>query len=231
LLGVTCINQTVCLTTGVYPNPTGPYVGVVLRSTDDGNTWTPVVMPENTLGLGAVTCPTASLCIAVGAEIMTSQDQGATWQERTVDGGTQGLTSITCTSMVHCVAIGPNVAAEFNSSLPAIGVVTNDGGNSWQQQPMPVGTATLDKLTCATALQCFAAGPQVQSSQPAPLFTTNDGGNTWNATPAPSGFSAITDLSCPAPNNCVVVGRSGNQSTTAVTSDGSTWATTAVPAS
>jgi photosystem II stability/assembly factor-like uncharacterized protein len=188
-------------------------------------------MPENTLGLGAVTCPSVSLCVAVGAEIFTSIDQGATWQPRTVDGGTQGLTAVSCTSNFHCVAIGPNVAAAINPTLPGIAVVTNDGGMTWQQQSLPTGTGALDKMSCSSASVCLAAGPQVQASQPASYFSTGDGGSTWTANPAPSGFTAISDLSCPSGSTCVVVGRSGGQASTAVTNDGTTWLTTAVPAS
>lgn len=225
LLGVTCVTKEVCLTTGVTPDPGGPYAGVVLRSTDGGSTWGVVDMPQGTLGLGAVTCPTATRCIAVGATIMTSDDGGATWQQRAVDGGVDTLRSITCSSATHCVAVGPNSDGEFNPTAPATAVVTNDGGTTWSQLPLPAGTAALEQVTCATATECFAGGPAFGASTGATFEVTTDGGTTWTPASPPEGLSAITDLSCPAANDCVVVGRSGTQPVTASTDSAGTLGT------
>jgi photosystem II stability/assembly factor-like uncharacterized protein len=236
LIGVTCVTGKMCLTAGVIPDPAGPYAGVVLRSTDGGTTWTPITMPTNTPGLGEVTCPTATRCIAVGGAIVVSNDGGTTWKTGSVKGGIQGLISVSCSTATRCIALGPNPAGAFSPTVPGQAITTTDGGKTWSPIVLPAGTAALNKLSCPSATRCFAGGPQVQSTRPASFETTGDGGKTWQAAPPPSGVSAIADLSCPTNNDCVVVGRSGTQPVTAssakpTTATAPAWAVTTVPQS
>lgn len=231
LLGVTCLSGGVCLSTGVTPNPTGPYAGVILRSTDAGTSWSAVDLPGGTTGLGAVACPTTTRCIAVGATIMTTDDAGATWQERTVDGGMQALRSISCSSATVCVAVGPNAEGAVNPSVPGFAVITHDGGNSWQPVALPAATAAVDQVDCTNAGACLAGGSQLGGQHGAPLETTSDGGGSWTSTSPPNGVSQISGMACPVTDNCVMVGRSGAQAITASTGDGHSWAVQAVPES
>ncbi len=235
LLGVICDTQQVCVATGISPNPLGPYNGEILRSSDFGATWTAESLPTDALGLGAVTCPTATDCIAVGASILVSSDGGQTWSTRTVADGTQGLTSISCSSATTCVAVGPNPGGIEDPSAPAIAVITNDGGQTWQQDPFPAGTATLDQVECTTGQTCFAGGAIPNNATSAPFVETTDGGQAWNGSQLPTGLSAIAGYSCSEPTSCVAVGvvvtNSGDLPVTSATTNGSSWTATALSAS
>jgi photosystem II stability/assembly factor-like uncharacterized protein len=231
LLGVTCLSGGVCLTTGVSPNTTGPLTGVILRSTDGGTNWSADSLPQATPGLGAIACPTATRCIAVGAAILTSDDAGHTWQDQTVASGFGALETITCSTSTHCVAFGSNPMVETDPTVQAYAVVTNDAGNTWQRLLLPTGTSQLDRVTCPTSTQCYAGGPSVTDSGSATFATSQDGGTTWSLDSAPGGISSISSLSCAAATSCVVVGLQGPQSETASTSNATSWSATQVPAS
>jgi photosystem II stability/assembly factor-like uncharacterized protein len=224
------MSATTCLAAGVSPDPTGPEVGELAVSTDGGNTWSSASLPPATYGLGSVTCPTTTLCIAVGAEILVSADGGQTWQIRTVVGGTEALRSISCSSASQCVAIGPNPGGVQNADAAATAVITTDGGETWQQESLPAGTAALEQLSCATTT-CFAGGPTTTPKGQATFVTSTDGGSTWATASAPSAMSDVADLACPAAHNCVAVGSDSGRSVTASTADGTAWSETPVPGS
>ena len=76
LLGDTCASASNCLAVGIEPDLSGAYAGVILRSTDGGNSWKWANLPPNAPEVGAVACPTTTRCIAVGATVLTSDEVG-----------------------------------------------------------------------------------------------------------------------------------------------------------
>ncbi len=230
LLGVTCLGQT-CLATGISPNPGGPYDGQILRSGDDGDTWAASTLPPHALGVGAVACPTATFCVAVGAEILVSSDGGQTWQYREVNGGTEALRSISCPSATQCVAIGANPEGQFVPSAVATAVLTTDGGETWQQDGVPSGSAALDVVDCGDASSCLAGGGRTVTGNTAAFATSSDGGATWAASSPPAGLTSVAGISCPRSGQCVVVGHDNAQPVAAYTAPGLPWQAVAVPPS
>ena len=232
LLAVTCATSTVCISTGVSPNPTGAPFGVIMRSTDGGVSWTAINLGSLVSGLEAVTCATVTHCIAVGSQIWTTDDAGLTWQQEFASGGIGSLQSVACASTTYCVAIGANPEGLSEKSAQAFAVVTQDGGGTWNQLTLPDGSAALHTVTCPTATSCIAAGPnQGGTYQGSPTYSTSsDGGKTWTATTPPTGISDVAGLACSSANSCVVVGRTGTTSVSAATTDGKSWSPTALPA-
>jgi photosystem II stability/assembly factor-like uncharacterized protein len=229
VLDVTCASATFCVAVGISPSTAGPYSGQIVYSTDAGQDWTEGSYLHSTLGLGSVACGSPTFCVAVGAAILTSDDGGVTWQPGTVAGGTGALRAVACPTTTECIAVGPNPAGQADSSVPAFGIVTSDGGQTFQPATFPAGAATLDVLSCSGPTQCYAGGPSPTQGT-APLFVTSDGGSTWAATPAPSGVTTIAGLACPSAGQCVLVGKQGTQPVVSVTSAGApSWATNALP--
>jgi hypothetical protein len=219
LLGDTCASASNCLAVGIEPDLSGAYAGVILRSTDGGNSWKWANLPPNAPEVGAVACPTTTRCIAVGATVLTSDDGGATWQQRGVTGGVVELQSIACSSATHCVAVGQNPLGLSHKAAPALAIETNDAGNTWQPETFPAGTATADQVTCPSATECFVSGPAISASVGPTFEASADGGHSWTKAQSPHGLSEITDISCPASDKCALVGRSGKQAATAASTD------------
>lgn len=220
LMGVTCLSAIVCLSAGAAVNPTGgAYRGEILRSTDGGTTWNIDSLPTGTMAMAAVTCPTATACIAVGGGILTSADGGQSWQIGTVPGGTGALQSISCSTSLVCVAVGANPLGASNSSAPGFAIMTSNGGQSWSDVPMPTATASIEGVTCAPLGDCYATGPNPAGSLAA-MLTSGDQGMNWSPTPLPGGLTSISGLACPATTTCISVGRAGQQSGVARTVGG-----------
>ncbi len=232
LLGVTCAapNST-CVAAGIEPTSTTSDAAQILISKDEGSTWMKASFPTSAPGVASVVCPTASRCIAVGATILTSDNGGQTWQPRTVNGGMGSMRSVSCSSATHCIAVGPNPEGEADPGAPGLAIVTNDGGNTWQQQTLPAGSAPSLQITCSQSSRCLIGGPSISKSAAPTYAASTDGGANWAPMPPPPGLSDISDLACPATNHCVVVGDyqpPGSAPPTAftgVTTDGTTWAT------
>jgi photosystem II stability/assembly factor-like uncharacterized protein len=231
LLGVRCSGSGgsgTCIAVGMSPNPGGPYDGEIALSTDGGDTWTASTLPPNAPGVGDVTCPTTTLCIAVGAEILESSDGGQTWQYSEVDGGTEALRSISCSSTTQCIALGANPEGEYDTSAAATAIITTDGGQTWQQDSSPVGSAGLDEIACTDASNCIAGGGKTIADGIASFAMSSDGGRTWTSTSPPTDLTSIAGIACPQTNQCLVVGHENAVSATSATTDGSSWQTTVV---
>jgi photosystem II stability/assembly factor-like uncharacterized protein len=210
LLGVSCPSTSLCVGVGVSPGDAGPYAGQLLVSSDGGVSWTTPTLPASTGALGSVDCPTTSFCVSVGASIVVSNDGGTTWTERTVSGGTGVLRSVSCASATTCVAIGANPSVAQDPTATAFEDVTTDGGATWSSVAMPVGSATLDVVSCSRG-SCAAAGSTYNGTA-APILTSSNGGTSWTSNQSiPSSVTAVSAVSCSSSNACVFVGQSGGK--------------------
>jgi photosystem II stability/assembly factor-like uncharacterized protein len=116
---------------------------------------------------------------------------------------------VSCPTTSECVAVGQGVS----SGTLGLVEVSSDGGQTFTDEPVPMGTPQLKAVTCFDAMHCIAVGGSTA------LVTTN-GGSTWNTEFA--GWN-LTAVGC-------VNGTSRTASgytpigTTVVTSDGGlTW--------
>ena len=105
-------------------------------------------------GFDAVTCPTATLCVAVGANanksgvVATSSDGGLMWSSHSIPSGAPELDAVACANTEDCVAVGSDAALS-----------TTDGGESWSTQALPSADSTLLGVTCTSTLLCVICQP------------------------------------------------------------------------
>ncbi|WP_249011445.1 hypothetical protein [Conexibacter sp. DBS9H8] len=158
--------------------------------------------------LTGMSCPTASLCVAVdeAGEAITSTDpRGGSGAWNTVQitsplGGTN-LAGISCPTPTLCVAIDPNTGQAFSSADPT------GGAGAWSAttiEPIePGGTpaANLQSVSCPSPSLCTAvddAGNVFTSTDPA-------AGGIWQLASVNEG-NQLDGISCPTTELCVAVG-------------------------
>ena len=149
--------------------------------------------------LYSVSCPSESVCLAVGSGglMLRTTDGGATWV--TLSPGVRDpFLSISCPSVTTC----------FTADNFGVIMRTTDQGQTWTSQ-MPGGQYfSLYAISCASTSVCLTANG----------FRTFDGGNTWVSQ---SGYAQA--ISCPTTALCVAGTYSG--AVTRSTDSGGTWTT------
>jgi hypothetical protein len=172
LSGVSCTSATVCTAVGHYVNSTGK--SVTLAEKWNGSTWVvqTTANPTGAAGssLGAVSCPSATACTAVGNWAGSGGTQltlaekwnGASWLLQTTPNpaGAFGsfLTGVSCTSATACLAVGNSAdTAGFQTTLAEIW-----NGASWQVQTSPnpgqSDGSVLGAISCRALTPCVAVG-------------------------------------------------------------------------
>jgi hypothetical protein len=162
--GVACPRSRTCIAVAAVPSGVTPG-GAILRSSDQGHTWTSVSFSgENGTVLDGVACSAKSLCVAVGqmsagseGVIEVSNDDGKSWTRHTTT-ATVNLYGATCPSASRCVVVG-------TSSQRRAGIVvsTDDSGRTWHRQGAPSGTSDIDSISCPTTRMCVTAGDKVSA--------------------------------------------------------------------
>ena len=144
--------------------------------------------------LDGVSCPSSSLCVAVGdGHIATA---GAT--PTTQDAPFGVVSAVSCASASDCMAAGGTsnyVAAIANSA---------DGGSSWATSfTAPYGVDDLDAVSCPTTSVCIAVGGAESgfagfgNMGPGAVVNSTDGGATWTVQSLPTDAGrARRDLVC-----------------------------------
>jgi photosystem II stability/assembly factor-like uncharacterized protein len=169
----------------------------------------------------AVSCPSTSFCMAVGASAgagglaADSTTEGSTWSDNPLPANTPELTNVSCATSSNCVAIGSGAI-----------VTTSNGGASWTLSTPPTANTTLLGISCASASTCVASGVSPNSNGPynGEMLYSANGGMTWNSDNLPAATMAVGGVTCPTATECIAVGAS-----ILVSSDGGqTWTTSSV---
>jgi hypothetical protein len=159
--------------------------------------------------LQAVSCPSASECIAVGqgvAAVLALAWNGKTWTVQLSPIGAPGMSvleGISCTSPRRCIAVGYRQA---NPSDPFRTLAMRWNGISWSGMPTPATapgqSAVLNAVSC-TRHACTAVGG-VGYRQ----LVERWNGRRWalQHTPAGAQNAALNGVSCPSAKRCVAVG-------------------------
>ena len=191
----------------------------------------PQSLPAAVAYLNAVSCPTASDCVAVGAGndgavIEATTDGGTTWSPESVPGAANVLNVISCPTASDCVAVGAGYVPGGVLTHPGVVVVTTDGGTTWTTPNLPGATTALYGVSCPTASDCFAVSANGGGS----VVATTDGGTTWNRQKLPSTVQDLTSISCPTASNCWAGGYGfGVNLVVSTTTSGNTWAAQTPP--
>jgi photosystem II stability/assembly factor-like uncharacterized protein len=229
LSGVDCPSVSRCYATAYMPAPSrlieDAWIAALLRSDDGGRTWRRESFP-GTLLLSAISCPTVSICYAVGAvdsgsspthdAIVKTVDGGTHWLDQPVPTpvSADGLYGISCPNARRCWAVGASGA-----------LATRNGGRTWWYQPMAGG---FQAIACPSDQMCVAVnnGWSVGS----PIYLTLDGGRTWSGLKSPVAGPMLTGVSCPTTSECVAVGSDSKGSVVLASFDGGRdWVVQRVP--
>jgi hypothetical protein len=137
LNAVSCARADVCVAVGTDT------AGGPIAARWDGSAWTAVPLPGG--GNLAISCPTATFCMAVGGNAAESWD-GTTWTPRPLAEVTTSdyLTSVSCTSPRACITVGGFVVERWN-------------GARWASEPSPPD-GFLNAVSCRSATWCIAVG-------------------------------------------------------------------------
>ena len=195
--GVACLPGGVTTCVAVGQNATTS-LGSIARTTDGGATWQAVASPAGKQTYNAVTCPTTTVCVAVGRKGgVVSTNGGASWIKSSFDYGSVGvpnLTSVSCPTKKDCFAAGTLTPR----GLAADGVVerSSDGGRTWSAT---LHAGPLGGIACVSKLTCVTAGRVA--------FHTESGGITWTQQTFGAGLSSpLSAVACATSLLCFAVG-------------------------
>lgn len=128
---------------------------------------------------------------------------------------------VSCPSPTNCVAVGQD------SSSSGLVLLSSDGGVTWREVPVPVGTGPLASVSCPTTTRCEAA---VFEPDGISIISSSDGGETWSPqyVPAAADVGNLETIRCSSSADCVATGSGGNgEATILLTTDGGLdWAQT-----
>ncbi|HEX8102190.1 MAG TPA: hypothetical protein VF533_06250, partial [Solirubrobacteraceae bacterium] len=242
---VACSSATSCTAVGSYfsSKARGAYI-----ARWNGTSWAqqtpgvPFGSGRNGDGLNAVSCPSASVCMAVGTYLQANPADppftpsrgesqkwnGTGWTSQRLAvpsdiGFNLFVTSVACTSGTACVAVG-----YYDSAGATKPLVEQYDGSGWtvRSVPVPAGAvrSTLEDVACSSATACTAVGGTtntVASGSQKPLVLRL-GGTSWTAqnpaTPATDAqYAAFHSVSCSPTGPCTAVG--GYSTTSPYTGD------------
>jgi photosystem II stability/assembly factor-like uncharacterized protein len=219
---VSCATARRCWAVGVAGPDPAPSTGatVIAATTDGGNSWKAQrVTGGSTPQLSAVSCPTATDCMAVGSNgaslpgsgvVVTTSDSGATWSPATSPQNALVMESVTCTSPTDCTAVVSDGTSTWSAH-------SADFGQSWQQEGnLPSGFLPGNDLTCVPGGLCVDAGyvPTSNGHGEGAIAVSGDGGQTWALASVPSGIGVLQSAACLSASVCIAAG-----STTTTVSD------------
>jgi hypothetical protein len=244
LSAVSCASPAACAAVGYYDRADGSSVDFAEIWT--GTRWAikPVPVPPSSdfARLTAVSCPTASYCVAVGVydspgsfgrSTLAVIWNGSRWRMTAmpVPSGFIVLSGISCTSPTFCTAVGWDDG-------PSVGVtlVETWNGSTWAVRPTPnpagsTGSA-LTAVSCASATSCSAVGNYTAGSYFLSLAEYWNG-SSWKIQPTPNATGTdtyLTGVSCPAAGACTASGYTGGGASTLVeVLNAGTWTVVTTP--
>jgi hypothetical protein len=225
--GVSCASPTFCTAVGAYGNQQGsqPMVGRW-----DGQRWSIQHAPNPTgsaagAQLAAVSCSSATACIAVGNYNLAGSQRAAPLLERwdgtgwsvqpTPDlaGAAADLAGVSCPSPTVCTAVG----SYSDMSGLWYTLALRWDGTSWSVEPLPAYGGTpgpfggragghLSGVSCPSPTSCVAVG---QISYDGGMVLGHWDGTNWSFKEMNSGATSLSDLasvSCASPSFCAAVG-------------------------
>ncbi|HZQ82901.1 MAG TPA: IPT/TIG domain-containing protein [Gaiellaceae bacterium] len=251
LTGVSCASSSWCVAAGYEEDSFDDYLPVI--EDWDGSSWTLPPLPtvnrdhsSSEAPLDAVSCASASTCVAVGDYTGSSFGyyafslvwDGSSWTESDPPSPGSNYTipdAISCASGASsCVSVG---SYSSGGSQRALALDWSSSGGWSLDNNVGQGGATNNSLvtiTCLTATSCVAAGA-------AHSFFGNPGsngltvqtwdGSTWTTAVDGSSGGGAASIACSSTTDCLIVGAqgSGPETTFAETFDGSTFSAAATP--
>ncbi len=91
-------------------------------------------IPDPTVSLWSLACPTPRVCLATGADtghpslMVRTDDAGRSWKIRDLASGNPTIDQLDCPDVSHCVAIGDTGRPNGRSPVQAVILASTDGG-------------------------------------------------------------------------------------------------------
>jgi hypothetical protein len=165
LTSVSCRGASWCMAVGSHTTTGG--VRHSLAMIFNGTAWRTLKDPAGT-GLHAVSCSSATFCMAEGGPVGAERWNGTSW--RALPGPRGGLASLTCASRAFCVRVHGDLPSVWN-------------GRSWHDAKVPdfckgsaPGPCWLASVSCGSAANCVAVGTWTVSQEP----VQNAVADRWN---------------------------------------------------
>jgi hypothetical protein len=249
-----------CAGIGTPATPSGPTGTWPIAETWNGSSWS-IMRPfprfpsgSTNTSLGAVSCPSATLCVAAGQRVATAGSgqptawtewwNGSSWSQAAVfptGAYSSGLSGVSCASTTSCTAVGWVITAPGQPRTP---LAEAFDGTSWTvaAAATPAGAlgSTLNGVSCAAGGRCTAVGTYLAGNGPTDTLVEalGPGAATVVASPNPAGSggfgSQLYGVGCGLVSGaCVATGwympASGATVPLALKWNGSGWSQLAVP--
>jgi photosystem II stability/assembly factor-like uncharacterized protein len=186
--GLQCFSGGRCVATGyIQVGNRGQGQASVIFSTDGGATWSTGSVPTLGAIVGIMSCSSAVHCTSIESDnnsggflttsgVLVSSDGGQSWtalpsETLTPSGlsGTPSIDSLSCPNDSQCWATGSVLGSTCQGSCPyvpdtAFIMATNDGGETWSNQPLPTPPSTSLQyvqtypVNCVNGTECFVVG-------------------------------------------------------------------------
>lgn len=245
---LSCSSSTACSAVATdYPFPSSNR-DVLFSVRWNGQGWSRQLMAEPPAGstflISGISCPSASLCVAVGgsttgdppgpSHALVERWNGAAWSIEPVPtpAGRElsgRLTSVSCASPTACTAVGQSVSRR--PSHPTSSLVERFDGTHWTIEHAPGGP--LIGVSCASQRACTAVGDAAHQT-----IAVGWDGRSWSIERSPhprpfggpQGDNELGSVACASRDACMAVGYSASGSgfnsvriTLAERWDGSRW--------
>ena len=223
---VACATATTCYAVGTGSDADGNVDGVVVPITN-GIAGTPAAVPgggSTELGLSAITCPSATTCYAVGAELAPVADTDSGADVVTITDGAPAaavpaapssddedyamFNDIACTSASTCIAVGEETTSDGSVSDGATDLISNGVPGTLQDDP---AVQELDGVFCS-GTTCQAAGAIGNADG----ITTSGALVALSVAGVPAAPQTVGSLAgfglgaCPSTGSCLVLGYTGD---------------------
>jgi hypothetical protein len=237
---VACPTASNCYGVGTYTDSSGHFEAMfVLVVNGDFEQAQEVAAPAGAAGnpeaqLDAISCPTASACVAVGGyldsagneQAMSSTLSGSIFSQAVEVAAPSNaaadpqafLYGVSCTSPSVCFAVGSYVDSTSDNQA-MFSRSSNSAFTQAAEVTAPVGaatdpSATLDDVSCPATGVCYAVGGYTDTSSRGEAMASSLSGSAFSqavtvTAPSSSGFDPEADLdavSCATATSCVAVG-------------------------
>jgi hypothetical protein len=223
LTGISCVSATRCMAVGWFARDASRRIPFSERLA--GSTWTfqtaPAPSGATVSQLNAVSCASATSCVAVGTETYPANAMvaegwnGRTWTLQSTPGpsgsggsSTIDLQAVSCTATTACIATG-----FYYSGGTGFTLADSWNGTSWtlQNTPNPAGAddSNLGGVSCPSAGMCIAVGSASNPRKTSDLAEIWDG-SAWSldSPRSPAGYviSSLNSVWCPSTVYCMAAG-------------------------
>ena len=240
LWSVSCASPTMCFASGEFETDlSGPPQTFMERW--NGSAWSVVKNPNlsgTSLTRSGVSCPSATVCFAVGhgdRGATVARWSGTTWTVTTLGTPSWTLTSVSCISPSSCYAVG----SETVGSLALKTLVARWNGTSWKRVPSPNRSDgyehMLADVTCTSLTSCLVVGRVTLTHQgPGYTYAQRWDGKAWAQmkTPRPHpNNNGLSGVACATTTKCFAVGYSDSPAALALIEawNGKSWSLAAHP--